>query len=133
MRAEESTFLLGILEGFGLFLEEILAVGQNPMDWQCSRVRLLLSEISSSERSITGNGPSTGYSLIDRIRQSTKRKVNSNTTTQAESLAGAAGGFGSLSTGSPVVRSLLVPRQSDNIRSEFVSIYCDVAATSFCS
>lgn len=65
-----------------------------------------------------GNGYQSGF--MNRFRQGTKKRTGSNLTTQSELIYGTSSegttGASTLNRGKAVVKTLAVPRQSDNIR-----------------
>ncbi|KHN84014.1 hypothetical protein Tcan_04107 [Toxocara canis] len=111
-----------------------------PMRW-CTRAKTNGGAVSELARRISkshipsydlrrdavgprGRGSSAGNaqnvnqtSLINRIRQSTKKRTGSSVTTQSDTAIGSTMGIAAANTANSIVKTLLVPKQSDNIRS----------------
>uniref|UniRef100_A0A915B942 Potassium voltage-gated channel subfamily KQT member 5 n=2 Tax=Parascaris univalens TaxID=6257 RepID=A0A915B942_PARUN len=65
-------------------------------------------------------------SLINRIRQSTKRRSGSSATTHSDTVICSATGLAAANTANSFVKTLLVPKQSDNISFISTSDYSEV-------
>ncbi|KHN70780.1 Potassium voltage-gated channel subfamily KQT member 5 [Toxocara canis] len=82
---------------------------------------------------LRGRGSSAGNaqnvnqtSLINRIRQSTKKRTGSSVTTQSDTAIGSTMGIAAANTANSIVKTLLVPKQSDNISFISTSDYSEV-------
>uniref|UniRef100_A0A9J2PTS9 Potassium channel domain-containing protein n=1 Tax=Ascaris lumbricoides TaxID=6252 RepID=A0A9J2PTS9_ASCLU len=74
-----------------------------------------------------GNGQNVSQiSLINRIRQSTKRRSGSSATTHSDTVICSTTGLAAANTANSFVKTLLVPKQSDNISFISTSDYSEV-------